>query len=125
GSVPGVPEVGDVLYGTRLLMALEGLFGVIHRREQVPEGEFARQLHEARRRVLAAGTRDEGTPNSRRMAKRMARYGEAYFTFVTTPGGEPTNNLAEQAIRFVVIDRLVTQATPTQTGHPRSERIRT
>src|SRR5262245_29679713 len=77
-----LPELADVLYGTRLLMALEGLFGVIHRREQVPEGEFARQLQEARRRVLAAGTRDEGTPNSRRMAKRMARYGEAYFTFV-------------------------------------------
>src|SRR5262249_19979412 len=118
-----LPELADVLYGTRLLMALEGLFGVIHRREQVPEGEFARQLQEARRRGLAAGTRDEGTPNSRRMAKRMARYGEAYFTFVTTPGVEPTNNLAEQAIRFVVIDRLVTQGTRSETGQRWSERI--
>jgi transposase len=28
---------------------------------------------------------------------------------MTTPGVEPTNNLAEQAIRFVVIDRLITR----------------
>jgi hypothetical protein len=38
-------------------------------------------------------------------------------------GVEPTNNLAEQAIRFVVIDRLVTQGTRSQTGQRWSERI--
>src|SRR5262245_24791411 len=118
-----LPDLADALYGTRLLMALEGLFGVIHRREQLSAGEFARRLREARRQVLAAGRRDEGTEHSRRMAKRMARYGEAYFTFITTPGLGPTNNLAEQAIRFVVIDRLVTQGTRSQTGQRWSERI--
>ena len=35
-----------------------------------------------------------------------------YFRFITTPGVEPTNDLAEQAIRFVVIDRRITQGTP-------------
>jgi transposase len=118
-----LPTLEDALYGTRLLMALEDLFGVIHRREQLSEGEFARQLQEKRQRVLAAGLREEGTPHSRRMAKRMAKYGEAYFSFVTTPGIEPTNNLAEQAIRFVVIDRLVTQGTRSDTGQRWSERI--
>ncbi len=35
------------------------------------------------------------------MAKRIVgKHGDAYFTFVTTPGVEPTNNLAEQAIRL-------------------------
>ena len=29
-------------------------------------------------------------------------------TFITTPAVEPTNNLAEQAIRYVVIDRHIT-----------------
>lgn len=38
-----------------------------------------------------------------------ARRAESYFRFITTPGIEPTNNLAEQAIRFVVIDRRITQ----------------
>ena len=37
--------------------------------------------------------------------------GRAISAFITTPGVEPTNNLAEQAIRFVVIDRMVTQGS--------------
>jgi transposase len=36
---------------------------------------------------------------------------------------EPTNNLAEQAIRFVVIDRQITQGTRSETGRNWSERI--
>ena len=42
---------------------------------------------------------------------------------MTTPGVEPTNNLAEQAIRFVVIDRQVTQGTRGQKGREWCERI--
>jgi len=41
---------------------------------------------------------------------------EAYFRFITTPGIDPTNNLAEQAIRFVVIDRHITQGTRSEKG---------
>ena len=118
-----LPAVADVLYGTRLLMALEALFRVIHQREQWSPEEFAQRLQAARDLVLKVGMRDEGTANSRRMAQRMRRYGEAYFTFVTTPGVEPTNNVAEQAIRFVVIDRLVTQGTRSEGGQRWSERI--
>jgi transposase len=36
---------------------------------------------------------------------------------------EPTNNLAEQAIRFVVIDRLITQGTRGERGDRWCERI--
>ena len=39
------------------------------------------------------------------------------------PGVEPTNNLAEQAIRFVVIDRLITQGTRSEAGNRWCERI--
>jgi hypothetical protein len=56
-------------------------------------------------------------------AKRFFRHGEAYFLFITTPGIEPTNNLAEQAIRFVVIDRRITQRTRSETGRRWCERI--
>ena len=44
------------------------------------------------------------------MANRFRKHGAAFFEFITTPGVDPTNNLAEQAIRFVVLDRKVTQA---------------
>jgi len=49
--------------------------------------------------------------------------GEAYFRFITTPGIDPTNNLAEQAIRFVVIDRHITQGTRSEKGRRWCERI--
>jgi transposase len=39
------------------------------------------------------------------------------------PGMEPTNNLAEQAIRFVVIDRRITQGTRIAAGRQWNERI--
>ncbi len=55
--------------------------------------------------------------------KKQKAYGEAYFQFITTPGIEPTNNLAEQAIRFVVIDRRITQGTRSETGRRWCERI--
>ena len=118
-----LPGFDDVFYGVRLLEALKDLFGVIHRREQLTAGEFTRQLHAAKAHVLEVGTRDEGTEHTGRMAKRLRKYGEAYFTFLTTPGVKPTNNTAEQAIRFVVIDRLVTQGTRGEVGQRWSERM--
>ena len=57
------------------------------------------------------------------MVKRFRDNGEAYFTFITTPGMDPTNNVAEQAIRFVVIDRLVTQGTRSAKGRHTNERL--
>ncbi len=45
------------------------------------------------------------------MAKRFDLHGTAYFRFITNPEIEPTNNLAEQAIRFVAIHRRMTQGT--------------
>ena len=59
----------------------------------------------------------------RNLAKRFETHGESYFRFITTPGVEPTNNLAEQAIRFVVIDRLITQGTRSEKGNRWCERI--
>ena len=50
------------------------------------------------------------------MANRFRLHGKAYFEFITTPGIDPTNNVAEQAMRFVVIDRLITQGTRSVKG---------
>ena len=87
-------------------------------------GQFRQQLQAARDAVLRVGTTavPPGRP-AQAMAKRLRQYGAAYFTFVTTPGVEPTNNLAEQAIRFVVIDRHITHGTRGAAGQRWSERI--
>ena len=60
---------------------------------------------------------------ARNLADRFRHHGAAYFTFVTTPGVEPTNNLAEQALRFVVIDRKITQGTRGEAGQRYHERM--
>jgi transposase len=57
------------------------------------------------------------------MATRFEKHGAQYFQFITTPDIEPTNNLAEHAIRFVVIDRRITQGTRSQAGRHWCERI--
>jgi hypothetical protein len=48
---------------------------------------------------------------------------DSYFRFITTPEMEPTNNVAEQAIRFVAIHRRMTQGTRGQDGQRWCERI--
>ena len=57
------------------------------------------------------------------MAERFYHHGEAYFQFITTPAIDPTNNLVEQAMRFVVIDRHVTQGTRRVRGRQICERL--
>ena len=97
---------------------------MIHRREEWPEAEFRRRLEAARDRVLWRGTWDvPATRASGNLAARLESHGASYFRFITEPGIEPTNNLAEQAIRFVVIDRRITQGTRGERGDRWCERI--
>jgi transposase len=119
-----LPGERDRAYGQGLRDALKALFGVIHRRESWSAAAFRGQLEAARDAVLRAGQRDvpPGRP-AQAMARRLRAHGSSYFTFVTEPGVGPTNNLAEQAIRFVVIDRLITQGTRSEGGRRWCERI--
>src|SRR3954463_4877191 len=119
-----LPGAAVRAYGERLREALRGLFAVIHRREGLSASAFQAQLGAARQAVLRAGTQDvPESKHCRNLAKRFEKHGESYFRFLTTPGVEPTNNLAEQAIRFVVIDRLITQGTRSEKGNRWCERI--
>jgi transposase len=119
-----LPDPRERAYGERLREALRKLFAVIHRREQLSPQAFQGQLEAARTEVLRCGTQEvPETKHSRNLAKRFETHGESYFRFLTEPGVEPTNNLAEQAIRFVVLDRLVTQGTRSAAGNRWCERI--
>jgi transposase len=119
-----LPSAADRAYGERLREALRSLFAVIHQREQWSARVFQARLEEAREEVMRqAMTNVPPTRASQNIAKRFAKHGEAYFEFVTTPDVEPTNNLAEQAIRFVVIDRHITQGTRGEKGRRWCERI--
>ena len=119
-----LPHKPTAAYGKRLLREVRGMFAIIHRRQTMSDTAFKRAMHKQRRRIIAVAT--ERVPPSkpaRNIADRFLNHGYAYFQFITSPGVEPTNNIAERAIRFVVIDRLVTQGTRGERGRAWCERI--
>jgi transposase len=119
-----LPDQRDRAYGERLCVGLRQLFGAIHRRDEMGARRFQAELRGAKQAILRAALEEvPPTRHSTTLAKRFAKHGEAYFTFLTSPGVEPTNNVAEQAIRFVVLDRQVTQGTRGETGRQWCERI--
>ena len=110
-------------YGERLLERLRVLFRIIHRRETMRPEHLERALERQRKLIVQAATHPPWTREARNMADRFHKHAVAYFRFITTPGVEPTNNLAEQALRFVVIDRRITQGTRGEAGRQWCERI--
>lgn len=111
-------------YGYRVLEKLKALFKVIHRRDRYSsEHNFQRALERARGNLLKKALQGPPGTKAQNIVNRFRKHGDAYFTFITTPGIEPTNNIAEQAIRFVVMDRAVTQGTRSIKGQEWSERI--
>ena len=119
-----LPRAEERVYGERLRNLLRELFALIHDRELMTGTAFRQRLQAKRQEIVAAGLQAvPGSKHCQAIAKRFREHGSAYFEFITTPGIEPTNNLAEQAIRFVVIDRHITQGTRSEQGDRWSERI--
>jgi transposase len=129
----GLPDAETRAYGQRLLSAVKAMFKVIHQRDETAPPAFQRALEAARDRILDVALNDgpsrldeNGKEQKREafnLAKRFRENGQAYFQFITTPGIGPTHNLAEQAVRFVVIDRRITQGTRSLKGRETCERL--
>jgi len=128
-----LPDPQTRRYGQSLLAAIKEMFRIIHDRDTMTPGPFQAALERSRRRIVsiaihqAPGRRAKDGKETKREARNMARrfqqHGQAYFQFITTPGIEPTNNAAERAVRFVVIDRHVTQGTRGAHGRRACERL--
>ncbi len=120
-------------YGQRLLDAVKAMFKIIHDHPQKDSQDFIDSLETAKQAILDAALNDvpsqldkdgkETKKAAQNMANRFRNHGQQYFEFITTPGMDPTNNVAEQAIRFVVIDRHITQGTRSEQGNRNSERL--
>jgi len=110
-------------YGQRLLAKIKVLFRTWHRRGQTPEGRWERAATKARREVLSVARRAPTRSEAQNIAKRFRDHADAYFTFLDTPGIEPTNNGPERQIRFLAIDRKITQGTRGEAGRRWCERI--
>jgi transposase len=110
-------------WAVRMLKNFQALFRLIHRREELPERRFQSKLERSRDKLVRQFKSAPDRPGVRDLRQRFRLHAKQFFTFVTTPGIEPTNNLTEQAIRYIVIDRKVTQGTRGHHGQRWSERI--
>ncbi len=129
-----LPDPDTKAYGERVLDGVRQLFKVIHERDTQQSDETFKAALEMAKTALSTLILDtvpsefdakgkELKKQAKNLATRFRNHGEAYFQFMTTPGIDPTNNTAEQAIRFIVIDRYVTQGTRSDRGRTASERI--
>jgi transposase len=118
-----LPDKVTKNYGERVLKALKALFKIYHRREKMSPARFMVHMAKAKQYLIKKALGAPPRTEARNLAKRFKDHAESYFRFITTPGVGPTNNPAEQAIRFVVIDRRITQGTRGTSGQRWSERI--
>jgi len=119
------PNRANRRYGEMLLGHLRKLFRTIHRRDEFASPASFRKALSAVRNALV-GDAIVHLPNTREagnLADRFVDHYDSYFRFITEPEIDPTNNLAEQAIRFVAIHRRVTQGTRGERGQRWCERI--
>lgn len=90
----------------------EALHGIYRRLDVPPEdrpppGEAERLAGEARALMMEWAGRPYESAEVRRFAVKMRNGIGHWFTFVTTPGVEPTNNRAERALREHVVQRKI------------------
>lgn len=127
------PEPSVQRYGQALLAELKGLFCTLHRRAKLSPKAFDRALATAEAKIWEAALEPALHPRRyphgkihrliENLVLRFHHHGEGYFRFITAPEIQPTNNSAEQAMRFVVMDRHMTQGTRSPRGRDFCERI--
>ncbi len=130
-----LPDAETKEYGEKLLLSVRELFKIIHEKSNIPEQDFIDMLIYAKENIIKTAIQEapvyidadgkvvKEKCEVKNMVKRFTDNGKAYFEFITSPCIEPTNNIAEQAIRFVVIDRHVTQGTRSIKGRKANERL--
>jgi transposase len=120
-----LPAVEDRQFATELLTALKGLFRLWHTSAEFPDEATFRAALIAQGQQLerVASEQAPDTPASCALARRFRKHADQYLRFTRHAGLEPTNNAAEQAIRYVVIDRRVTQGTRSERGRNWCQRI--
>jgi hypothetical protein len=128
-TVPGYASIAPNLCAA-FVHATHGTLGIkramIHFQNIFHRGPRAKVLTflahrptaQAGKGMEAADTREAGN-----LANRFYLHLAKYFRFISEPGIEPTNNLAEQVQRFVTIHRRMTQGTRSERGRQWWERM--
>lgn len=117
------PAVKD--FGEKILRHFELLFQHWHARDDISHDIFVRRCEKIQRKLFTFLART-APPKGEALAmkKRLIKHWPALFRFVNEPElYQPTNNLAEQTMRFVVRIRRQTQGTRSEWGRLWCSRI--
>ncbi len=128
-----LPDEQTKTFGEKLLNQFRELFKIIREKGDKSHLQIKSQLQAVSDKIISIAVNQapseldekgkETKKHAQNMAKRFKNHGQAYFQFITTPEIEPTNNIAEQAIRFIVIDRYITLGTRNESGRRDCERL--
>lgn len=111
-------------FGKKLLVKFKLLFWLWHKRENIPKRTFKKLMQKVIRSIEKILTTEKTLPpHTKRLSKRFAKHWDSIFRFVFSSNIEPTNNIAERAIRALVLDRRVTQGSRSEWGRQWSARI--
>lgn len=115
--------------GNRLLSYVQEMFELWHLHQEGKRSRkwFRKKMKKIRsgvERLLVQGSRC-GHPNTERTCKKLLKVKVALWTFVDTPGIEPTNNFAERTIRPYVLWRKSSFGTQSERGNLFVERMLT
>lgn len=99
----------------------EGLQRIYHEakeaREQLDTEDERKEAHRLfARRLKRLAKKEYQHCDTRRLAKRVLKYRHELFTFLLVPGVEPTNNIAERALRQCVVQRKISGCHRTEEG---------
>ena len=125
-DVKFLAESGDKIthnWALKILDLFRKLFSLIHRKEELTEGYFQRMLIKRRDQLIKKFRAAPARRGPQNLRDRFKVNPKKFFTFITTPGVQPTNNMTEQAIRYIIIDRRITQGTRSEKGRNWCERI--
>lgn len=89
----------------------------------MPSEKWERAARRAAEAVLHRAKQAPQRTEAQNIQERFREHGTYYFTFPKVPGIEPTNNAMDQRMRFVAIDRKITQGTRGERGRRWCERM--
>lgn len=120
-----LPDLATQEFGRKLLRHFELLFRHWHARDKIPREVFVRRCDKIQRRLFTFLTRASPPKGAAlTMKKRLVKHWPSLFRFVKEPALlQPTNNLAEQTLRFIVRIRRQTQGTRSEWGRHWCSRV--
>jgi len=110
-------------FGKKLIVQFRLLFHLWHLREKIPKKKYKNYMNRVTNKIENILSNTAMPPHTKRLAKRFHKQWDSLFRFIFNNDLEPTNNIAERAIRALVLDRKVTQGSRSLMGRQWNARI--